>query len=74
MNCMTTEYLLRIFQIKKIPFNAYDMASDEQARRLWKRKVPPAKQQLPGMLIDNTFIGVSLAFLFHIVYLLNVDE
>ncbi|KAG8899525.1 hypothetical protein FRB99_006591 [Tulasnella sp. 403] len=51
------EYLLRILQVKKIPFQAYDMASDEQARRLWKRKVPPAKQQLPGFLVDNTFIG-----------------
>lgn len=52
------EYLLRIFQVKQIPFSAYDMASDERARKLWKRKVPPAKQQLPGFLVDNTFIGV----------------
>lgn len=51
------EYLLRIFQVKQIPFSAYDMASDERARKLWKRKVPPAKQQLPGFLVDNTFIG-----------------
>ncbi|KAG8929573.1 hypothetical protein FRC01_004107 [Tulasnella sp. 417] len=51
------EYLLRIFQVKQIPFAAYDMASDERARKLWKRKVPPAKQQLPGFLVDNTFIG-----------------
>ncbi|KAG9000054.1 hypothetical protein FRB94_005683 [Tulasnella sp. JGI-2019a] len=56
------EYLLRTFQIKKIPFQAYDMASDEQARRLWKRKVPPAKQQLPGLLIDNTFVGTVEEF------------
>lgn len=34
------------------------MASDEQARRLWKRKVPVAKQALPGLLVDNTFVGV----------------
>ncbi|KAG8963331.1 hypothetical protein FRC05_004768 [Tulasnella sp. 425] len=51
------KYLLRIFQVKQIPFSAYDMASDERARKLWKRKVPPAKQQLPGFLVDNTFIG-----------------
>ncbi|KAG8883680.1 hypothetical protein FRB98_002870 [Tulasnella sp. 332] len=58
----SVEYLLRIFQVKKIPFQAYDMASDEQARRLWKRKVPPAKQQLPGFLIDNTFVGTVEEF------------
>ncbi|KAG9043737.1 hypothetical protein FS837_009163 [Tulasnella sp. UAMH 9824] len=43
--------------VKQIPFSAYDMASDERARKLWKRKVPAAKQQLPGFLVDNTFIG-----------------
>lgn len=53
------EYLLRIFQVKQIPFNAYDMASDENARKLWKRKVPVDKQTLPGLLVDNTFVGVS---------------
>ena len=34
------EYLLRILQVKKIPFTSYDLASDEEAKRLWKRKAP----------------------------------
>lgn len=34
------EYLLRILQVKKIPFTSYDLASDETAKRLWKRKAP----------------------------------
>ncbi|KAG5653339.1 hypothetical protein H0H81_000961 [Sphagnurus paluster] len=36
------EYLLRILQVKKIPFTSYDLASDESAKRLWKRKAPPS--------------------------------
>ena len=35
-----TEYILRILQTKKIPFTSYDLASDEDAKRLWKRKAP----------------------------------
>ncbi|KAG8911323.1 hypothetical protein FRC00_006698, partial [Tulasnella sp. 408] len=31
------------------------MASDERARKLWKRKVPVAKQQLPGFLTVEDF-------------------
>jgi hypothetical protein len=34
------EYLLRTLQVKKIPFTSYDLASDESAKRLWKRKAP----------------------------------
>lgn len=34
------EYLLRILQVKKISFTSYDLASDEIAKRLWKRKAP----------------------------------
>ena len=26
--------------MKKIPFTSYDLASDEEAKRLWKRKAP----------------------------------
>lgn len=37
---IVTEYILRILQTKKIPFTSYDLASDEDAKRLWKRKVP----------------------------------
>ena len=36
----TIEYLLRILQVKKIPFTSYDLASDEEAKRLWRRKAP----------------------------------
>ncbi|KAJ4485971.1 hypothetical protein J3R30DRAFT_3281489 [Lentinula aciculospora] len=53
------EYLLRILQVKKIPFTSYDLASDETAKRLWKRKAPLDKQQLPGMLVGGKFPGVS---------------
>jgi hypothetical protein len=35
------EYLLRILQVKKVPYTAYDLASDEDAKRLFRRKVPP---------------------------------
>ncbi|KAF8328230.1 uncharacterized protein EI90DRAFT_3017858 [Cantharellus anzutake] len=32
------EYILRILQVKKIPYISYDLASDENAKRLWRRK------------------------------------
>ncbi|THH11208.1 hypothetical protein EW145_g805 [Phellinidium pouzarii] len=51
------EYVLRILQIKKIPFTSYDLASNEDAKRLWKRKAPVSKQQLPGILVGGTFPG-----------------
>jgi hypothetical protein len=35
---MMIDYLLRILQAKKIPYTAYDLASDEKAKSLWKRK------------------------------------
>ncbi|KAG6832282.1 hypothetical protein H0H92_003515 [Tricholoma furcatifolium] len=56
------EYLLRILQVKKIPFNSYDLASDEAAKRLWKRRAPPDKQQLPGILVGNQFPGTFAEF------------
>jgi len=34
------EYILRVLQVKKIPFTSYDMASDEDAKKLWRRKAP----------------------------------
>ncbi|KAF8222149.1 hypothetical protein L208DRAFT_1324226 [Tricholoma matsutake] len=52
------EYLLRILQAKKIPFTSYDLASDESAKRLWKRKAPSDQQQLPGILVGGRFPGV----------------
>jgi hypothetical protein len=34
------EYILRILQAKNITFSSYDLASDEDAKRLWRRKAP----------------------------------
>ncbi|KZT05986.1 uncharacterized protein LAESUDRAFT_759870 [Laetiporus sulphureus 93-53] len=45
------EYILRILQVKKVPFTSYDLASDEEAKKLWH------KQQLPGILIGGEFPG-----------------
>ncbi|KAG0693320.1 SH3-binding, glutamic acid-rich protein-domain-containing protein [Suillus ampliporus] len=56
------EYILRILQTKKIPYTSYDLASDEDAKRLWRRKAPPNKQQLPGILVGGKFIGDFDAF------------
>jgi hypothetical protein len=56
------EYMLRILHVKKIPFTSYDLASDEAAKKLWKRKAPADKQQLPGLLIGGTFPGTFDAF------------
>ncbi|KAF8273902.1 hypothetical protein EI94DRAFT_1715173 [Lactarius quietus] len=51
------EYILRILQAKNITFHSYDLASDEEAKRLWKRKAPLDKQQLPGILVGGTCPG-----------------
>ncbi|KAF9015527.1 hypothetical protein BDQ17DRAFT_1418586 [Cyathus striatus] len=56
------EYILRILQVKKIPFTSYDLASDEEAKRLWKRKAPLDKQQLPGILVGGRFPGTFTDF------------
>jgi len=56
------EYLLRILQVKKIDFTSYDVASDEDAKRLWKRKAPLDKQQLPGILVGGTCPGTFAEF------------
>ncbi|KAF5385420.1 hypothetical protein D9757_005403 [Collybiopsis confluens] len=56
------EYILRILQVKKIPFTSYDLASDEEAKRLWKRKAPLDKQQLPGILVGGRFPGIFSDF------------
>lgn len=34
------EYVLRVLQVKKAPFTSYDLASDEDAKKLWRRKAP----------------------------------
>jgi len=51
------EYILRILQVKKIPYTAYDLASDEEAKRLWRRKAPTDKQQIPGILVGGQYPG-----------------
>ncbi|EKM61144.1 uncharacterized protein PHACADRAFT_190285 [Phanerochaete carnosa HHB-10118-sp] len=56
------EYLLRVLQVKKISFTSYDLASDEDAKRLWKRKAPLDKQQLPGILVGGEFVGTFTEF------------
>ncbi|KIM66329.1 hypothetical protein SCLCIDRAFT_110898 [Scleroderma citrinum Foug A] len=56
------EYILRILQIKKIPYTSYDLACDEEAKRLWKRKAPLGKQRLPGILVGGRYPGDFDAF------------
>ncbi|KAH9837155.1 uncharacterized protein C8Q71DRAFT_588006 [Rhodofomes roseus] len=56
------EYILRILQVKKIPFTSYDLASDEDAKKLWRRKAPKDKQQIPGILIGGEYPGDFSAF------------
>ncbi|KAK0464973.1 uncharacterized protein EV420DRAFT_1637143 [Desarmillaria tabescens] len=56
------EYLLRVLQVKKIPFTSYDLASDETAKKLWRRKAPLDKQQLPGILVGGRFPGTFAEF------------
>lgn len=51
------EYLLRTLQVKKIPFVSYDLASDPNAKRLWRRKAPKEHQDLPGMLVGGVWPG-----------------
>lgn len=63
--CLTvtpdTEYILRILQVKKIPYQSFDLASDEKAKRLWKRKAPAKNQDLPGILVGYKWPGVRSA-------------
>ncbi|KDR85346.1 hypothetical protein GALMADRAFT_234168 [Galerina marginata CBS 339.88] len=56
------EYIFRILQVKKIPFTTYDLASDEDAKRLWRRKAPQDKQQIPGILVGGKFPGTFADF------------
>ncbi|KJA29302.1 hypothetical protein HYPSUDRAFT_32699 [Hypholoma sublateritium FD-334 SS-4] len=56
------EYIFRILHVKKIPFNTYDLASDEEAKRLWRRRAPADKQQLPGILVGGKFPGTFAEF------------
>jgi len=56
------EYMLRVLQVKKVPFTSYDLASDEEAKNLWRRKAPLDKQQLPGVLIGGVYPGTFAEF------------
>ncbi|KAM5531878.1 hypothetical protein V8D89_014432 [Ganoderma adspersum] len=56
------EYILRVLQVKKAQFTSYDLASDEDAKKLWRRKAPLDKQQLPGILIGGEFPGTFQEF------------
>ncbi|KAI0660486.1 hypothetical protein C8Q70DRAFT_54201 [Cubamyces menziesii] len=56
------EYVLRVLQVKKVAFTSYDLASDEDAKKLWRRKAPLDKQQLPGILIGGEFPGTFQDF------------
>lgn len=51
------EYILRILQVKKISYTAYDLASDEEAKRLWKRKAPTDKPEIPAILVGGKYPG-----------------
>jgi hypothetical protein len=46
-----SEYILRILQTKKIPYTSYDLASDDDAKRLWRRKAPPGMFRSHPVLI-----------------------
>lgn len=56
------EHLLRILQVKKIPFTSYDLASDEDAKKVWRRKAPANNSSLPGILIGGEFAGTYEQF------------
>ncbi|CCA72466.1 hypothetical protein PIIN_06401 [Serendipita indica DSM 11827] len=56
------EYLLRTLQVKKIPFVSYDLASDPNAKRLWRRRAPKDNQALPGMLLGGVWPGTFEQF------------
>ncbi|QRV76604.1 SH3 domain-containing protein [Ceratobasidium sp. AG-Ba] len=55
------EHILRILQVKKIPFTSYDVASDEEAKKTWRRKAPN-NASLPGILIGGVFAGTYAEF------------
>jgi len=46
-----------ILKAHKIPFRAVDIATDEKARTLWKRR--SKERKLPGLVKYGQVIGVS---------------
>ena len=51
------DYLLRTLQVNKIPFASFDLASDEDAKKRWRRKQPQGRYEVPGMLIGGKYPG-----------------
>ncbi|QRW19168.1 SH3 domain-containing protein [Rhizoctonia solani] len=56
------EQLLRVLQVKKIPFTSYDLAADEEAKKLWRRKAPSNNSTLPGILVGGELAGTYAEF------------
>ncbi|KAF7800047.1 hypothetical protein EIP86_011290 [Pleurotus ostreatoroseus] len=69
------EYILRALQVKKIPYTSFDLASDEDAKRLWKRKAPLGEticnmSLLPGILVGEKFVGFDIMMSYSTVVLI----
>jgi hypothetical protein len=58
-----TSRLETILKGNRIPFKAIDVATDEQARRIWGRKA--GKRKLPGLVKEGFIVGVGLIFEFY---------
>lgn len=43
----------------RVPYNTHDVAGDEAAKSMWKRKDPT--NELPCILVDGERVGVSCA-------------
>jgi len=56
------EYLLRTLQVKKIEFTSFDLASDEEAKKRWRRRQPQGKYEVPGILVGGKYPGDFEAF------------
>ena len=48
MALLLAEYILRVLQVKKVTFISYDLASDEDAKKLWRRKAPRGEYDIPA--------------------------
>jgi len=62
------EYILRTLQVKRITYTTYDLASDEDAKRLWRRKAPAGRREFitefmwfrQHIQTSNNFLASSL--------------
>lgn len=48
--------------MNKVEFTSYDLASDEEAKKKWRRRQPQGKYEVPGMLIGGKYPGDFDAF------------